>query len=161
MERAGTPICATGSCGRRDTSGRPRLKKRSGGIRMRSSIGSHVNLRFKLTTAPPLREKDVVKACIDLLNVRGYKEHRLPCGKYRAANARGDWQEWYPPGTPDYFMAHPDRPGFYIEFKRPGGRLRRTQVFEHQVLRKGWRLAVVVVDSVEGLTEFLKEHEAR
>ena len=121
-----------------------------------------MNPRFKLRSFEPPRptEKQVIKDCLDVLHIRGYKEHRLPCGKYRAANAGGDWQEWYPVGTPDYFMAHPERPGFYIEFKRPGGKLRPMQAFRHGVLRT-WRFQVAVVDSVEALAEFLKEHEQR
>jgi hypothetical protein len=116
------------------------------------------HLRLTHPKQPRLRENQVIDACLDLLHTRGYKEHRLPCGKYRAPN--GDWQQWYDAGTPDYAMMHPRYPGFYIEFKRPGAQPSKAQEMKHRELEAGWRFRVAVIDSVDVLIAFLREHEA-
>lgn len=118
-----------------------------------------MNPKFKLTGPPVLREKDVVRACIDLLNIRGYKAFRQQVGRMHTPDGRtitvGDR------GDPDYVVLHGRLPGFCLEVKRPGGKLRPMQAFRRQQLQTGWGLAFAVVDSVEALAEFLKEHEAR
>ena len=120
-----------------------------------------MNPRFKLSrpAAPQLSEKQVIRACIDLLNMRGYKAWRIHVMRVRTVDGR--WLQLGDRGDPDYVVLHGRFPGFCMEVKRPGGKLRPMQAFRHQQLRTGWRMAIAVVDSVESLAEFLKEHEAR
>lgn len=116
---------------------------------------------FRLT--PPvvkLLEKDVIKACLDLLQYRGWWVRRNPVGKYQHAVTR-NWAEFGPPGIPDYLALHERYPAFFIEFKRPKGKLRATQVSQFQVLRERYHLTAIKVDSLESLVEFLKDHERR
>lgn len=116
---------------------------------------------FALTSPKvKLLEKDVIKQCLDLLEYRQWWVKRNPVGKYRHA-VTGNWAEFGPPGIPDYLAVHEVYPAFFIEFKRPGGKLRPTQLSEFRILQTSFRLAAVKVDSLEALKEFLREHEGR
>lgn len=113
---------------------------------------------FRLRHPPrvKLAESEVIRASKDLLHLRGYREHRLHAGKHMTPD--GGWIECEPAGTPDYVAIHPRFPGFYIEFKRTGGKPSPEQEFKHRELA-AWRLPVAVVDSVEALARWLDEHE--
>jgi hypothetical protein len=114
--------------------------------------------RFTLR-APRVKivENDVERACADLLALRGYKMHRLHCGRARFPD--GAWITLEEPGIPDWVCIHPQHPGFYLETKRPGSVLSDAQVWMHRVLIRGWRLEVAVIDDVAALAEWLRDHE--
>lgn len=117
--------------------------------------------RFGLTSPlPKLSEKDVIAQCSDYLQCRGYWLKRNAVGKYRHA-VSGNYAEFGPPGIPDYLAIHERYPAFFIEFKRPGKKLRPTQVTEFFKLQVGYRLAAVMVDSLDQLQDFLRGHEMR
>jgi hypothetical protein len=82
--------------------------------------------------------------------------HRLHCGRARFAD--GTWVTLEQRGMPDFVCVHPQHSGFYMECKRPGGRLSPAQAFMHRVLA-AWRLPVVVVDDVDELACWLRAHE--
>lgn len=114
---------------------------------------------FRLThPAPKLTENHVERACLDFLAMRGWKTHRLHCGRARFRD--GSWVTLEPEGTPDWIAIHPQHPGFYLETKRPGKSISPGQNFKHTELRIGYRLQVVTADSVEVLIEWLNRHEA-
>lgn len=117
--------------------------------------------KFKLSPPPKpnITEKLVIRDCLDVLNTRGYKAWRIHVMRVRTVDGR--WLQLGDRGDPDYVVIHARYPGFLMEVKRPGGPLRPGQAFRHQQLRVGWRLAVAVVDSVDALATFLKEHERR
>ena len=112
---------------------------------------------FKLR-APRLKvsENDVEKACRDVLNLRGYRLHRLHCGKARFPD--GTWVQLEEQGMPDWLCVHPAHPAFYLETKAPGGALSPAQRWMHKIL-SAWRLPVVVVDDAMQLVAWLREHE--
>jgi len=62
-------------------------------------------------------------------------------------------------GLPDCVVLHEHYPGFLLEFKRPGGRLRAAQQKLIWELRQAYHLRVAVVDSVAMLEAFLEDHE--
>jgi hypothetical protein len=66
-----------------------------------------------------------------------------------------------PEGIPDYTAIHAKFPAFFIEFKRPGKLLRPAQDTKFVEIQFGYRLAAVMVDSVEQLEEWLGGHEER
>ena len=114
--------------------------------------------RFRLRS-PRLKvvENDVERACCDLLALRGYKVHRLHCG--RAQFPDGRWVTLEEEGMPDWLVVHPLYPAFYVETKRPGAELSPAQAWMHRVLIHGWRLRVAVIDDPAELAEWLSAHE--
>ena len=114
--------------------------------------------RFRLTGyKPKLSENDVEKACVQVLALRGWKVLRLPVGLFKTLDGRH--QSIGEPGIPDYVALHSRFPGFFLEVKRPGGKLSKVQEIKIEQLQQGYRVAVAVVDSVEALAEWLKRHE--
>ncbi len=114
--------------------------------------------RFRLT--PPrvrLSEKDVTKACLHLLGLRGYYVIRNQSGLFRTPDHR--WIRAGVRGLPDYTALHPRWPGFLMELKRPGGQLSPEQVERIAEIRRGFGLALAVIDSVDALDEWLHQHE--
>jgi hypothetical protein len=114
--------------------------------------------RFRLTSyKPKIAESDVAKACVQILALRGWKVMRLPVGLFKTLDGRhtsiGE------PGIPDYVALHPDHPGFFLEVKRPGGKLSKVQEIKIEQLQQGYRLAVAVIDSVDALASWLGRHE--
>ena len=114
--------------------------------------------RFRLTGyKPKISENDVEKACVQVLALRGWKVLRLPVGLFKTLDGRhvsiGEL------GIPDFVALHPDYPGFFLEVKRPGGKLSKVQEIKIEQLQQGYRLAVAVVDSPEALAEWLHKHE--
>lgn len=113
--------------------------------------------RFRLTAQRlKVTENHVEKACRDLLNLKGYKLHRLHCGRARFPD--GTWVQLEERGTPDWLCIHPVHPAFYLEAKAPGGALSDAQRWMHRVLA-AWRLPVVVIDDPAELAAWLREHE--
>ena len=82
---------------------------------------------------PKISEEDVFKACRQLLELNGARlfriVERIPWGKTTSEPGLPDSFGWFPPkliNAVDNFKSSPVH--FYIEFKRPGGRLRPAQV---------------------------------
>jgi hypothetical protein len=119
-------------------------------------------MSFRLTSepAPRFTEAEVIDRCKILLARRGYYLHRNPVGKYRHASS-GNFAEFGPAGIPDYLAIHRMYPAFFLEFKRPGAKLREVQRTKFGEIQIGYRLAAVMVDSVEELQLFMDGHEAR
>lgn len=117
-------------------------------------------VRFKLT--PPkieLSEKDVIRQCTDVLRLRGYWVQRNHVGKFQTIDGR--WIKMGPPGIPDYTAIRAEYPAIFIEFKRPGKTLRPTQRQRFGEIQEAYRLHAVMIDSLEGLLEYLARHERR
>jgi hypothetical protein len=104
-----------------------------------------------------LSEKDVVKACIMLLNLRHYWTRRINTGSFLTLDGR--WHTEGRKGDPDYVALHATFPGFLLEFKRPGEKLRPEQEQRHFEIQLGYQIAIVMVDSKEALECWLNEHE--
>lgn len=117
-------------------------------------------MTFRLT-APKLRlsEDEVIAQCAKILEQRGYWLRRNPVGRFRSLS--GNWVDFGPVGIPDYTAIHARYPAFFIEFKKPGKLLRESQISKFQKIQFGYRLAAVMVDSVEQLMDWLSGHEAR
>lgn len=112
--------------------------------------------RFRLT-APrvKLAENDVERAAIDLLRLKGYYVVRLQSGLLKTPDGR--WIRVGEPGLPDYVCVKTD---FFLEVKRPGGKLNAAQVnkiFELEAC--GFRVAAI--DSVEHLAAWLSDYEKK
>jgi hypothetical protein len=115
---------------------------------------------FRLTQQKiQLSENDVKQACVDFLHLRGYWCLRNHVGTFKTPDNR--WIKMGVPGLPDYATMHRRYPGFFVEFKRPGAQLRPAQATKFFEIECAYRLAAVCVDSVEKLSAWLDEHEAR
>jgi hypothetical protein len=117
-------------------------------------------MRFQLT--PPrvvLSEAEVIDRCEEVLRKRGYWLKRNHVGKFRTP--ADEWITMGPPGIMDYIAVHETWPAFFIEFKRRGKRLRDDQQTQFEEIQFGYRLAAVMIDSVEELSDFLSGHESR
>jgi len=115
---------------------------------------------FRLTPPPPLRENDIERACLDLLRYRGYWVGRNHCGRFKTPDNKR-WITGEPKGTPDYTCLHERFPGFLLEVKRPGGETSDDQKQRILEIRLGFRLAIAVVDTVDALVLWLRQHEAQ
>ena len=119
------------------------------------------SVRFKLTSGKiELSEKDVIQQCLDLLRCRGYWPQRNPVGRMRSLDGKRI-MEFGPPGIPDYTAIHGEHPAFFIEFKRPGRKLRPAQRLRFAEIQQAYGLAAVRIDSLEGLVEYLDSHERK
>ena len=114
---------------------------------------------FRLTAPPPLKEADVKRACLDLLRLRGYYVQRTNSGLFKTPDGR--WIRIGEVGVPDYVATHQTFPGFLMELKRPGGDVSPEQKTRIMEIRLGYHLAIAVVDTVEALDVWLRQHEAR
>lgn len=116
---------------------------------------------FRLTPPklPKLRENDVEKACLDLLAFRGYYAVRLQSGLFRTKDDR--YIQIGKKGLPDYAVLHRQYPGFFMETKRPKGQLSDEQIKVAWTIANAYRIAVVKIDSVEALREWLDAHEGK
>lgn len=122
-------------------------------------------MKFRLT--PPkieLSESDVAKACVDLLRWKHYQPQRLPAGRYimpdrevielcQTHGVKLRWMTLAEPGIPDYVI-----PAWFMEVKRPGGKLSPEQEMKIMDLERTWSLPVAVVESVDELIEWLARH---
>jgi L-ascorbate metabolism protein UlaG (beta-lactamase superfamily) len=116
--------------------------------------------RFRLTSPIlKLKENDVEDACVDYLRRRGYKVTRNHIGRFMTPDGR--WITMGETGYPDWTALHGQQIGFLLEVKRPGGKLSPEQVKKIREIRLGDRLAVVVVDDVQALIDWLPSHEAK
>ena len=108
-----------------------------------------------------LTENDVEQTCLDALAHHGYWPARLHAGRFihadkvvvEALHAAGipiRWMTGAAPGTPDWALIHPERPGFLMEVKRPGGKLEPHQEKKIAELEL-WPLKIIVVDNVDEL----------
>jgi len=125
--------------------------------------------RFTLTPFKPhLVENDIEKQCLDLAQLRGYKPERLQAGRFYASSkpfrdAEGKFRAitiGYP-GRPDYLLGHSEFPAFYLETKRPGGKLSPQQAFTINGLVQGCHMAVCVTDDVYAFRDWLDAHEQK
>lgn len=118
--------------------------------------------RFRLTPprpAPQL-EADVIKACRDILHLKQYWTARLHAGTFRTVDGKR-FVKGVPKGTPDYIAVHSFYPGFLLEFKRPGASPTPEQEQVALSIRLGYRIATAAIDSVEGLSAWLRAHETK
>ena len=116
--------------------------------------------RFRLRAQKiQLSERDVRDACLMLLNLRHYWYRRMNSGLFRTVDGR--WHTEGQTGDTDYAVLHAQFPGFLLEFKRPGEKLRPEQERRHFEIQLGYQIAIAVVDSKEALEAFLNAHENR
>jgi len=101
----------------------------------------------------------VIEDCTKVLAKRGYWLRRNPVGMFRTLS--GNVVEFGPVGIPDYTALHGTYPAILVEFKRPGKLLRPSQREKFSKIQFGYKLAAVMVESVEQLVEFLEGHERR
>jgi hypothetical protein len=97
-------------------------------------------------------ENQVAHQICDLLRLHGWRVHRLEADLY-GPRARAKREEC---GTPDYIAVRPKYDGFYdvvyVEVKRPGARLRKTQeIWISDARKRGWK--VVVASRFEDLVD--------
>ena len=108
--------------------------------------------RFRLT--PPrvkISEKDVKRACLDILRYRGYLPIPLQSGLFKTPDGR--FVRIGEPGLPDVVVAR-----FFVELKRPGGELsseQRAKIREFQC----YGVPTAVPDSPEALVRWLEEYK--
>jgi hypothetical protein len=115
-----------------------------------------------LTPPKPAKqvEKDVVQACLDYLKLRGYYPIRQHCGKFWT------WDKTRiltgaAKGTPDWAFMHAVYPGFLLEAKRPGEEPSAQQALCIRDIYIGYRLDIVVIDSIDTLRAFVDRREKR
>jgi len=110
-----------------------------------------------------LSENDVERACLEVLRWRHFYPLRLQSGLFihadkaviealERAGVPYRCSTVGEVGIPDYVI-----PLFFVEVKRPGGKLRETQQLKITELAAR-HYETAVVESVENLTEWLREH---
>ena len=109
-------------------------------------------------TAQELSEKQIAGPCLDVLKLRGWYAVRVLCGRFWTLDKRRV-VSGPPKGTPDYLCVHPEHPGFFLETKRPRGKLGAEQIFQIRAIQQGYRVACIIIDSPHQLTEFLARWE--
>lgn len=114
---------------------------------------------FRLTPKGGLQlsENDVRKACLDVLRVRHWWPIRQHVGLFSTVGKNPRKISIGETGDPDYIIVKP--PSFFLETKRPGGKLSPEQVARIALLKQFYGLDTVVVESVEELLEWLDRHE--
>jgi len=132
---------------------RPLSARKRAGSKREGEPGSPFHL-----TRPELNENDIRRACLDLLAIRGWRADRLHVGIVKTLDGR--FLKLHPTGTPDYVCVHAEFPGFYLETKRPGGKLSPGQKYKGIGIQQGHRIPIVVVDSAAALKEWLDALEA-
>lgn len=108
--------------------------------------------------APIPSENDIEAGCMTILALHNYFVIRLHAGVYKTLDGKRHIHG-VKKGTPDYACMHGLYRGFLLEVKRPGGELSDDQEGEIAMLELRYRLPIAVVDSPDGLSEFLKFHE--
>ena len=109
---------------------------------------------------PELNENDIERACLDLLDIRGWYHVRIQCGLFRSPDGKR-WIRGERPGTPDYFVGHSTHGCFFLETKRPRGKLSRDQEFTRMAIEQGYRIPIVVADSAALLRQWLDSREGK
>ena len=100
-------------------------------------------------------ENDVRKACLDVLRLHHWWPIRQHVGLFKTRDDR--WVNIGETGDPDYVVVK--APSFFLELKRPGGKLSDFQRDRIRTLRQFYDLETVVVEGVEELVEWLDRHE--
>lgn len=117
-----------------------------------------------------LSEADVTGACIELLRLHRWWPIRQHVGKFlpikvlavlcpacRSAALKLGVTTIGETGDPDWAVIQ--APSFFLELKRPGGELRDEQRQRIWQLEHFYGLQTLVVDNVEALAEWLRQHE--
>ena len=112
---------------------------------------------FKLTP-PSLSENDVEAQCMTILQLHSYLVIRLHAGVYQTLDG-ARYVHGVPKGTPDYACLHETHRNFLLEVKRPKGQLSPEQEVQIAMIRQRFKLAIVVVESVEQFCTWLARHE--
>lgn len=111
--------------------------------------------RLKPTGQLKLSENDVRKACLDVLRFHGWWPVRQHVGLFKTADQR--WINIGESGDPDYVVVK--APSFFLETKKPGGKLSDEQRLRIDQLQQFYGLETVVVADVEELVAWLAKHE--
>jgi hypothetical protein len=106
-----------------------------------------------------LVENDIERQCLDVLRFKRFRVERLHSGTFKSLDGKR-FVKAHEKGTPDYIVAHPELPAFYLEVKRPGEHATPEQEQKHIELRL-CGFAVFTVDSIEALVERLVEHQRK
>jgi hypothetical protein len=109
---------------------------------------------FRLTSNE-LVEADVVRACLDLLVVRGWLPLRLHAGTLKTLDGKR-WIKLHDKGTPDYVVTHWHWPAFFLETKRPvGGVLSSEQQQRQKELWRGFHQETITCRDALALKDWL------
>jgi hypothetical protein len=104
-----------------------------------------------------LSERQVAQVCLDYLRCHGWTVHRLTADSYDGHRHKA--HEQVEAGTPDYAVVYscgPRPTTFYLETKKTGGKLRRSQeIWIADARRRG--IPVCVADSYDALTQWMRE----
>jgi len=104
-----------------------------------------------------LSENDVRRACLDVLRAHGWWPIRQHVGKFNPVGRPSHVVTIGETGDPDYVVVK--APSFFLETKRPGGKLSDEQTARIDILRRFYALDTLVVESVEELMAWLDRHE--
>lgn len=106
-----------------------------------------------------LSENDVRRACLDVLGPRGWLVRRQHVGRFNPVGRPNEVVTIGEAGDPDYLIVK--APSFFMETKRPGGKLSDAQKKRIEVLRQFYSLDTVVVESVDDLVGWLDRTSTR
>ena len=110
--------------------------------------------RFRLTSPRvKVKERDVKRACLDILRYRGFLPIPLTVGLFKTPDGR--YVRIGEPGLPDVVVAR-----FFVELKRPGGELSSEQVAKIREF-ECYGVPTVVPDSPEALVAWLAEYQKK
>ncbi len=117
--------------------------------------------RFKLKASRPddQVEREVIKACREILGRRQFRMERIPCGLHFFPG--GQPVTYGEPGTPDYVAVSGRMPGFYIETKATKGTVDAIQSRKHTEIKQFWGIETAIVHARESLVAFLEQHESK
>lgn len=115
--------------------------------------------RLRSPKPPRLVENDVEQQCIDVLRLRQYRPERLHSGTFKSLDGKR-YIKGHDKGTPDYLVAHPIFPAFYLEVKRPGESPTLEQAKKHVELRV-CGFVVATIDRVEDLIAWLDQRNRK
>ena len=101
-----------------------------------------------------LSENDVRDACLEVLRHHHWWPVRQHVGRFRPVAHPNDVVTIGSKGDPDYLVVK--APSFFMETKRPGGKLSDDQRRRIDQLQQFYGLETVVVESVEQLVEWLE-----
>ena len=100
-----------------------------------------------------LSENDVRKACLTLLRAHRWWPIRQHVGLFNPVGRPKEVITMGETGDPDYVVVK--APSFFLETKRPGGKLSAEQRDRILQLRQFYGLETLVVEDVEELMEWL------
>ena len=126
---------------------------------------------FQLTPQGRIQvsEKDVTKACLDLLRIHHWWPIRQHVGRFLPGRAYGllcahcreavrkSWITIGETGDPDYAVIK--APSFFLELKRPGGALSQDQEERHFQLENFYGLQTIKASGPEELRDYLRRRE--